>query len=72
MGVGLNSVDLLYCIHMCKRRRNRGIDRGYRGIEGQKEGGDGGRKKDGGTEAQEEGGRDGWRDGGREIQGQVV
>ena len=43
----------------------------YRGIEGQRLGGEGGRKKDGGTEGQEEGGRDGGM-GGREIQGQVV
>ena len=37
----------------------------YRGIEGQRLGGEGGRKKDGGTEGQEEGGRDGGTGGGR-------
>lgn len=71
MGVGLKSVGLLYCIHYVCYFREKREEWRYRGIEGQKEGGEGGRKKDGGTEGQEEGGREGGT-GGREIQGQVV
>lgn len=69
MGVRLNSVDLLYCIHMCVILGKRGKEGGMevqrdRGTEV----GRGGREKKGWRNR----GTGGGREGGREIQGQVV